>query len=434
MAGAARVGYCANPVRLRGSSVTTDPMSGEVLGAFSSEGQPDGVSYTRCGNRRARRCDSCSHEYKGDTWHMIMAGAAGGMKGVPDNVASHPMVFLTLTAPSFGAVHSTSASGRPGTCPHGAPLSCTCGHEKDDPRLGDPLCVECYNYTAHVVWQFFAPELWRRFTIQLRRSLANEIGLTQKAAAEIVRVQFAKVAEFQRRGAVHFHAIVRLDGVSDVGAFPPPPAEVTEAQLVTAIRAAVRRVSFEAPLVPGTGTTRILRWGSQIDVQPIVRRDGLDGALSDRAVAAYIAKYATKATEDLDGGARGRDHVRRIKGTAELIAGESDPDGPYALLAKWSHMLGFRGHFSSKSRQYSVTLGSLRGARRRWRIERVIERVRETGRDVDEVLVIGSWSFAGMGWRSDGDKLLAVEAARAAREWRDARRVRFGTEQGEKDA
>lgn len=96
-------------------------------------------------------------------------------------------------------------------------------------------------------------------------------------------------------------------------------------------------------------------------------------------------------------------------------------------------MLGFRGHFSSKSRRYSVTLGSLRGARRRWRLDRVIERARAEGHDVDDVLVIGSWSFAGMGWRTEGDRALAVEAARAAREWRDARRVRF-EEKGEKDA
>jgi hypothetical protein len=434
MAGAARVGFCSKPVRLRGSCVTTDPASGEVLSAFSSGDQPDGVSYTRCGNRRARRCESCSHEYKGDTWHMIMSGAAGGMKGVPEAVSEHPMVFLTLTAPSFGAVHSSTPSHRKGTCPHGAPLGCTCAHEKDDPRLGDPLCAECYNYTAHVIWQFHAPELWRRFTIQLRRSLARELGLTQRAAAELVRVQFAKVAEFQRRGAVHFHAIVRLDGVSESEDFSPPPSDVTEAQLVAAIRSAVRRVSFEAPLVPGAGTTRILRWGSQFDVQPIMRREGLDGALSDRAVAAYIAKYATKATEDLDGGSSRREHVHRIKGTAELIAQEDSGDGPYALLAKWSHMLGFRGHFSSKSRRYSVTLGSLRGARKQWRLDRAAERARAAGSEVEEVLVVGSWSFAGMGWRSDGDRMLAIEAARAAREWRDARRVRFESKGGVHDA
>lgn len=96
-------GYCHNPVRLVGSWATLHEASGEVLSEYSSANEPDGVTFTRCGNRRATRCASCSHEYKGDTWHMIMAGAAGGMKEVPEDVAEHPMVFLTLTAPSFGA-------------------------------------------------------------------------------------------------------------------------------------------------------------------------------------------------------------------------------------------------------------------------------------------------------------------------------------------
>ena len=143
-------------------------------------------------------------------------------------------------------------------------------------------------------------------------------------------------------------------------------------------------------------------------MQPIVRHDGLDGALSDRAVAAYIAKYSTKATEDLDGVQGKRVHILRIKATAALIAGG---DGPYELLSKWANMLGFRGHFSSKSRRYSVTLGTLRGARRRWRLDRLVERAREEGHELEDVLVIGSWSFAGMGWRTAGDRALAIEAA-----------------------
>ncbi|MCD1267815.1 replication initiation protein [Microbacterium sp. MEC084] len=434
MAGAARTGFCTKPVRLAGASTTLNPHSGEVIREFLGATQPDGLTYTRCGNRRARRCESCSHEYKGDTWHMITAGAAGGMKGVPETVGDHPMAFVTLTAPSFGSVHSTTRSRLRGVCAHGRPRGCTGAHEADDAVLGDPVCEDCYDYVGHLVWQFHAPELWRRFTIQLRRSLARELGLTQREAAQIVRVQFAKVAEFQRRGAVHFHAIIRLDGVSESEQFPPTPAGVTETHLANAVRAAARSVSFEAPLVNGEQTRRILRWGAQLDVQPIVRREGLDGALSDRAVAAYIAKYATKATEDLDGAGGLRIHIHRIKATAQLIGSGEGADGPYALLSKWVHMLGFRGHFSSKSRRYSVTLGSLRGARRRWRLERVIERARADGHDLEEVLVIGSWSFAGMGWRTDGDRALATEAARAVREWRDARRVRFEPTKGEKDA
>jgi hypothetical protein len=219
MGNAAATGYCHNPVRLVGSSTTLHEPTGEVLADYASSREPDGITFTRCGNRRAIRCASCSHEYKGDTWHMIMAGAAGGMKEVPEAVATHPMVFLTLTAPSFGAVHTTATNRRDETCEHGMPRGCRCTHAEDDPQRGDAVCPDCYDYVGQVVWQYHAPELWRRFTIRLRRELARTLGVTQRAASRVVRVQFAKVAEFQRRGVVHFHAIIRLDGVDPVDPF-----------------------------------------------------------------------------------------------------------------------------------------------------------------------------------------------------------------------
>lgn len=32
-------------------------------------------------------------------------------------------------------------------------------------------CPDCYDYTAHIAFNWHAPELWRRFTITLRRNL-----------------------------------------------------------------------------------------------------------------------------------------------------------------------------------------------------------------------------------------------------------------------
>ncbi len=422
MRSVAATGYCHNPVRLVGSSTTLHGESGEILSDYASSNEPDGVTFTRCGNRRATRCGSCSHEYKGDTWHMIMAGAAGGMKDVPEQVAEHPMVFLTLTAPSFGAVHTAAVDRRVGTCEHGKPRGCRCSHDPSDTLLGDAVCEHCYDYVGHVAWQYHAPELWRRFTIRLRRELARELGLTQRAAARVVRVQFAKVAEFQRRGVVHFHAIVRLDGVDADRDFPRPPAIITTNHLINAIASAVRKTRLTVDLPAGERRSRVLAWGKQFDVRPIVRRDGLDGALSDRAVAAYIAKYATKATEDLEPTGNVRDHIKRIKSTVRELAAVVDSEGPYSQLHRWDGMLGFRGHFSTKSRRYSVTLGSLRGARRDWRLRHLLATTRPN-EDIatDEVLVIGSWAYAGMGWLTDGDKALATEAADAARQWRNER-------------
>ena len=51
-------------------------------------------------------------------------------------------------------------------------------HGGDDPQVGQPLCPDCYDYASQVVWQWWAPELWRRFTITLRRVLAHHLGTT----------------------------------------------------------------------------------------------------------------------------------------------------------------------------------------------------------------------------------------------------------------
>ena len=83
-------------------------------------------------------------------------------------------------------------------------------------------------------------------------------------------------------------------------------------------------------------------------------------------------------------------------------------------------------HFSTKSRRYSVTLGALRRARRRWhqviadndgqRLDLADLEAQLLADDQDETtLVIGSWEFAGTGWASDGDAVLANAGAARAR-------------------
>ena len=70
----------------------------------------------------------------------------------------------------------------------------------EDPQLGQPLCWECYDYVGHVLWQWHAPELWRRFTIALQRRLAAQVGLSVRAFRERCRISYSKVVEFQARG------------------------------------------------------------------------------------------------------------------------------------------------------------------------------------------------------------------------------------------
>jgi len=219
LAQATAAGGCSRPVRLHGQIHHLDPATGETLRTVSTADAPDGVIYTACGDRRASVCPACAETYRADTYQLIRAGLAGG-KGVPESVTVHPCVFATFTAPSFGPVHAriTDPDGqvqrcRPrrkrSICPHGRPLSCSRRHHETDTCLGEPLCPDCYDYAGAVVWNAHAPELWRRTTIALRRrldKLARDHGTR-------IKLSYAKVAEFQRRGLVHFHAIIRLDGL-----------------------------------------------------------------------------------------------------------------------------------------------------------------------------------------------------------------------------
>jgi hypothetical protein len=93
----------------------------------------------------------------------------------------------------------------------------------------------------------------------------------------------------------------------------------------------------------------------------------------------------------------------------------------YEGLRRWLHMLGFRGHFASKSRRYSTTLGAIRRERRTYRQRQAAEQVREL-LDEDTTLVVSHWEFAGVGYLTTGDTALALSAAARARERRQAAR------------
>ena len=429
----ASTGYCSHPIRLSGSRTVVDAGTGEIRGSYSTGDEPDGTLLVACGNRRATRCPTCSATYRADTWQLVAAGLRGG-KGIPETVAEHPRLFVTLTAPSFGPVHSRRGKGRKGQvcrsrrgrCLHGRPLGCATRHAASDPLLGTPLCAECFDYAGLVLWNANAGELWRRTTIYLRRQLAHAAGLSPTALAEVVRLSYTKVAEYQVRGAVHFHAVIRLDAAPPAGhkdSVEPPPAGFDAELLAEAIRAAVPTVEVVLPAV-GDGRTRTGRWGTQVDIRVIA---SASETTNPTAIAAYVAKYSTKSTEVVSGGLdrpirdgdveglRVSEHVKRIVATCWRLGGRADLTD--LRLRKWAHMLGFRGHFASRSRRYSVTLGSLREARAAWR------RARRTSSEATDAWspiedqttdVIGHWRYAGSGFSRMTDFLFAQSGRHSA--------------------
>ncbi len=100
----ANAGYCAQPIRLVGKVRQVDRDTGEIRTTFDSDEEPDSTLLIACGDRREARCPSCAARYRGDAFQIVASGLRGG-KGVPERVATHPSLFVTFRAPSFGAVH-----------------------------------------------------------------------------------------------------------------------------------------------------------------------------------------------------------------------------------------------------------------------------------------------------------------------------------------
>ncbi|MGI9006625.1 MAG: replication initiator [Streptosporangiaceae bacterium] len=460
----ATTGGCTHPIQLRGRIDAIDLGTGELAPVYDSATEPGGVLLTACGNRRETVCPSCSAVYKRDARQLVRAGLSGG-KGIPEAITGHPCVFATLTAPSFGPVHARRMRGttvlpcRPRRdasarrCPHGRDISCAKRHQPGDPRLGHPMCADCYDYTAAVLFNAHAADLWRRFTTYLPRHFARLTGLSLKQLRELVAIRYVKVAEYQARGAVHFHAIIRLDGVTirdeiirtsrgtkvrrvivDEGPdndYRPPPPGFTAAMLCDAITQAAKAVAYTTDPAPGCPPVT-LRFGAQTEPRAIRHSPGLPGtghALGVQAVANYIAKYATKALDapgipdqpirsalDLEN-LRCSAHYRQMILTAwRLGGGKLGPT--HSRLCKWAHMLGYGGHFLTKSRRYSVTFGQLRAARTQHRKQQRHPGGEHDpwGRPLDEhlVLVISTWTYTGTGYTTTpGADLAAASAARA---------------------
>jgi hypothetical protein len=274
-----------------------------------------------------------------------------------------------------------------------------------------------------VLFNAYAADLWRRFVTYLPRHLARLAGVTQKMLRAQLRIRFVKVAEYQARGVVHFHAVIRLDAVGED--YQPPTAPYTAGLLCDAIDQAAAAVRIT---IDHDGQALALGFGPQTDTRIIRHGTELPGsghALNGHAVANYIAKYATKTS------GRGLPSIRirsetdieqlrcpahyRAMITAAWQLGSTRHDTRFRA---WAHMLGYGGHFLTKSRRYSVTFGQLRTARAdHRRATRPPDQDRDAwDRPLDEtvVLVLGTtWTYAGIGYTAAATQLALGSAARA---------------------
>ena len=431
---AAGVGYCARPVRLTGRIVDR------------RHGHRRGARLVLVGRRAARRALPGLRQPPRRRLPVLLPGLRPRhLRDDPRRARrrqdrprarsrttrccsspSPPRRSATSTAPdpSAGAAHRrpvpTPRHGRE-LCRHGRPVGCM-----RDPRArttrstGPPLCADCYDWDVRGRLAVVGPRAVATYHHRpaprpRHHARCPRVG----GCGDVASLQYAKVAEYQARGLVHFHALVRLDGPDGPGS--PAPAGRRHAWPTLVEQAVARGVTFTAPAGrrrrrcpdawPGVGSSTSA-WSAHGQ-----RTDDPDGPLSPEQVAGYLAKYATKDANSIrDRTGTPRPHLRppgRDLPRTSPSPGAGRTTGsasPYLLLGKWAHMLGFRGHFSTKSRRYSVTLGRLRRARHRFQV--LAAEARRTGEaldvrdlearlladDEDTTLVIGSWAYQGTGW------------------------------------
>jgi len=143
--------------------------------------------FIRCRSRVKSKCASCSELYRGD-WAAI---ARSGIFDGP--VENYQFYLLTLTAPSFGRVHTVP---RPIDT---RPRACGCGvvHTVNDGGLrGVPLDPASYDYAGQVAWNRDSGTLWDRTRRRVRDRWNS--------------VEYFLVREWQERGALHAHALLRI--------------------------------------------------------------------------------------------------------------------------------------------------------------------------------------------------------------------------------
>jgi Replication initiator protein, pSAM2 len=397
---------CSRPIRLRG----------EMLNLATGEVSERGLRVA-CKDRREIVCPACSYLYRADTWILVSTGLLGG-KGTPVEVCTHPRLFVTVTAPSFGVVHTIRDEGgcvaharsAPVTCVHGRPTSCARHHGEDDVDLGRPLCDKCFDYRGAVLWNAHASRLWNHTVQLIRRLLAEACGVGQPNLGSIAQLHYVKVAEVQRRGLAHVHCVLRLDGPESVCA--DPPAWATAERLEHVVRAAIKRAW--TPDLDG----REVRWGRVYDVQDLTARDEDAGR-----VASYVAKYAAKTTDGSKELAHrfhsrrqittlvGDSHLLRLALTTWDLGGQSKYES--LRLRSHAHTFGFAGQLITKSRASSTTFTALRQARTEFMASR---------REGDPVE--GSFHFEGQGYDDPRAAKLAEVFFQMERELRQEARSR----------
>jgi hypothetical protein len=238
----------------------------------------------RCGRPSMRACGPCGLRNKTRVRRVASSGYQTGVHGL----------FITLTAPSW-VEHFL---------PNGDRCRCTGGD-----------CPDLAHWNASAGWR------WNRFVQELRRSFG-------------FRVEYFKAAEVQRRGALHYHVLLRSAGGGGW------------ARTLAVSKGDLRRLAIKHG------------FGHSVDVQAVEPRHW-----------GYVAKYASKAAGDRSdvpwrglrwvGGHRFADAVDEVTGEVSRVR---------VGTAERRQVESWRPTFRTwtSSREWGDTMGYVRAAQGHW--------------------------------------------------------------------
>lgn len=346
LARAREVGFCERPIFLIGRDAS---------------GQARRLVAVRCKSRRSSRCVPCSIAYQLDARRLVRLGFAPERR----SLRNVQWWWLTLTAPGVqltgSPVHTVRrVGGRVKVC---APRSClVCGlsisclrrHSPEDGCVGAPFegHEDCYRYWAAVRWNHNVPALWDETLTKIRASLHGQPWT----------LQYAKVVQWQTRGAAHIHAIIRSTATGEV------------------IRDAVATAK-----VQGWG------WGSQMRLERLTVAGPETLPQAANAISSridYLCRYATRDVRILvpphPGTLRGL-HLHRLREQAREMAMSLDLTDPERV----ADGLGYAGRTLTHSRRWGSSFASLAAARQ------AFASATATTTATTKPLI---WSIAGSGW------------------------------------
>ena len=217
----------------------------------------------RCGTRRADLCNPCSVVWKDDAYFALMKPAKE-YKGT--------ITFITLTAPgwrTFGKAHTASYHQL-------AKERCACSeyHGPNDPLVGIPLSRDKFEHKRVVEFNNNVSRLVAVTLQKIYRLMATEMS----KSVDEVRLPTARVVEWQERGLLHVHIIVR-------GSIP---TFIVENAVNGSAKTNKRRRIEPA-------STKGHRWGQQVNVRHINSGDETQiGILSG-----YMTKVVSYALKDV---------------------------------------------------------------------------------------------------------------------------------------